>query len=163
MLRDFQLSRHPKYRNHRGGRQIRRNLLRVGPQREGGHGDRLRGQPGGEALLLRHEARGPERGRRPPVHRGLHRRKRGYGHRRGRRPGNALLPERAGFPALRPQRQDPHAGALRLRRGPCLRQAGLRAVRTVRHPGFIEDVHPGGPLPVDCGDQSPDRGPRPAL
>ena len=34
---------------------------------------RLRRQPGGETVLLRHEARGPQRGRRSPVHHCLHR------------------------------------------------------------------------------------------
>ena len=37
----------------------------MGAQREGGHGDRLRRLPGGEAVLLRYEARGPQRSRRP--------------------------------------------------------------------------------------------------
>ena len=49
----------------------------------------------------------------------------GRGHRGGRRRGDALLSERAGLPPLRQGLQDPHAGALRLRRGPLLRQAGL--------------------------------------
>ena len=43
----------------------------------------------------------------------------------GRRRGDALLPERAGLPALRHRRQAAHAGARRLRRGPGLCQAGL--------------------------------------
>ena len=54
-------------------------------------------------LLLRHEARGPQRGRRPPVHHELHRRERRHGAGRGRRPRHALLPERAGFPATTPR------------------------------------------------------------
>ena len=48
-----------------------------------------------------------------------------HGHRCGRRRGDALLSERAGLPPLRPGGQGAHAGALRLRRGPGLRQAGL--------------------------------------
>ena len=47
----------------------------------------------------------------PAVHRLLHRGKRRLRHLRGRRPGHAFFPERAGFPALRPGRQSAHAGA----------------------------------------------------
>ena len=55
---------------------------------------------GGAPLLLRYEARGSECGRRPSVHHELYWRQWWHGYWRGRRPGNALLPERAGFPPL---------------------------------------------------------------
>ena len=54
-----------------------------------------RPRPGG------HEARGPQRGRRPALHRLLHRRQRRPRHRHRRRPRPAQLPERAGQPQLR--------------------------------------------------------------
>ncbi|MCK7471979.1 MAG: hypothetical protein MZU95_15445 [Desulfomicrobium escambiense] len=74
---------------------------------------RRRPRPGG------HEARGPERGRRPAVHApatsGVNG---GPGHRLGRRPGHAQLAERAGQPPLRHGRQDARARARRLARRP---------------------------------------------
>ena len=121
----LQLSRHPQHGDHRGRRQVPRDLRGVGPQREGGHGSGLRRLPGGKAELLRHEARGAQRGGGPPVYHRLHRRQRRDDHRRGRRRGDALVPERAGLPPLRHGRQAPHAGAQRLRRGPGVHQAGL--------------------------------------
>ena len=43
------------------------------PNEKVAHGIRLRRVPGRSALLLRHEARGPQRGGGSPVHRRLHR------------------------------------------------------------------------------------------
>ena len=44
---------------------------------------------------------------------------------RGRRPGHAFFPERAGFPPLRPGCQSAHAGARGFRRVPDLYEARL--------------------------------------
>ena len=71
---------------------------------------------------------------------------------RGRRPGNALLPERAGLPPLR--RLPPRSPCWNRRTPPeCqgLCQAGLRAVRGIRHPRLSEALHPHRPLPEHPG------------
>ncbi len=93
----------------------------------------------------------------PSVYHFLYRRKRRHGHRRSGRRGDAQLPERAGFPPLCHGRQDPHAGACGFRGSPGLCQAGLYHFRAVRHPGAVEDVHPGRPRPEPGGDRRPGR------
>ena len=54
----------------------------------------------------------------------------------GRRPGHALLPERAGQPLVRARGAPADAGARRQPGMPRLHQGGFRAQRTVRHPRF---------------------------
>ena len=63
----------------------------------------LRRLPGRAAQLLRHEARGPERGRRPPVHHCLYRRERRHGDRRGRRRRACTRPRTSRIPATTPK------------------------------------------------------------
>ncbi len=91
---------HPLHGDPRGPLRAGRPRA-VGAQREGGPG----GRPGrGLRRSPRpgdHEARRPERRRRPALHRRLHRRLGRPGGGLGRRPGHGLLAERAGQPPLR--------------------------------------------------------------
>ena len=132
----------------------------MGAQRKGRHGDRHRRLHRRRPRLLRPEARRPERGGGPALHRGLHRRQRRPGHRGGGRPRHVLLPERTGLPPLRESRQGPHARAGGLRRVQGVHQTGVRTVRTVRHPGLPAAHHPHRPLLQQCGSLRAGRGPR---
>src|SRR3990172_9126081 len=66
---------------------------------------------------------------------------RGVRDRHRRRSRNALVPERAGQPALRRRGEDPDAGAVRLLGGEGVHEACLRPLGKIRHPGLFEEHH----------------------
>ena len=103
---------------------------------------------GGAPLLLRHEARGPQRGRRPAVHRFLRRRQ--------RRSGHLPWPTIPGMHSSQNEQDSRHyAVAAKVPMlepadsadVPGLRQAGLRAFRGLRHPGDAAHCPPAFPTP----------------
>ena len=126
-------------------RALRRGLRGVGSQRESRRRGRDRRLDGRRARPGDDEARRCERGGRPDLHRLLHRGARGPRDRHGGRPGAALLPERAGQPALRGRGEDPHARAVGLLRGEGVHAPGVRTFREVRHPRLPAHDHPDLP------------------
>ena len=129
--------------------RVRRGLRRVGPQREGGAGGRRSARrSAGARSLLRHEARGPQRGGRPavspPSYTGVN-----AGlvigvaddpgmHSSQNEQDSRHYAMAAKLPMLEPADS---AGV------PGLCQAGLRALREVRHPGASAHCAPGSPTP----------------
>ena len=116
-------------------------LRRVVAQREGGAGGGRRRVTGRRACHGDHEARGPQRGRRPLLRRRLHGRGGRAGRRLGRRPRHALLAGRAGQSQLRQVRQGAAAGTVQQpgMRGHDAHRAGDQ--RAVRHAGASAHDH----------------------
>ena len=109
------LSRHaPAPRSPSGPLNYDEIYCRVGAQREGRHGGRLSARAlAGKRSFCAMKHVGLNVAADPLFTSVLHRRQRRHWWCRGRRPGHALLPERAGLPPLRRRRQDPHAGTRR--------------------------------------------------
>ena len=97
----------------------------MGAEREGRHGVRVRRVARRKAVVLRAEARRTERRGGSAVHDVLHRRERRHGHRRRGRRRHAFFPERAGQPPPRDRGEGADAGAVRLRRGAGVHEAGV--------------------------------------
>ncbi len=101
------------------------------------------------------EARRRERRRRLVLLRLLHRRRGRPGDRLGRRPGDALVAERAGQPALRQVRPRPLPRPGRLPGVPGLRDRGVRAVRAFDTPVLLRTTTriSHSATPVEIGER----------
>ena len=93
-----------------------------------------------------HEARRPQRRRRPADDPGLYRHGGRFCRLRGGRSGYALFAERTGHPAVRPLRQNPGSGTGRFPGGERLRRLGAGYLRKIPHSGNFADYHPGQPF-----------------